>query len=147
MLCANSAAPTASTATGRDVSSTALALAHGAGVVEGLLRADRVLHGADRIPLAPLDHLAVQRHERDGWLVEGQLVTWRDEAGWHRDARYDGVRRDLDGRPELVLTPLPLRELAHYQRLIAQAHALGAEPDDSWTERVAHLTARIREQG
>jgi len=127
--------------------SARLALAHGAGVVEGLLRADRVLHGADRIPLAPLDHLAVQRHERDGWLVEGQLVTWRDEAGWHRDARYDGVRRDLDGRPELVLTPLPLRELAHYQRLLAQAHALGAEPDDSWTERVAHLTARIREQG
>ena len=146
MPCASSAGPTTSTA-GLDVSGRALALAHSAGVVEGLLRADRALRGEERIPLAPLDHLARQRHERAGWLSPGQLVTWRDEAGWHRDARYDGVRLDPDGRPELVLTPLPIRELAHYQRLIAQAHALGREPDDSWVERVGWLTAKVREQG
>jgi len=139
----------ASKPTGRDVvaMSARLALAHGAGVVEGLLRADRVLHGADRIPLTPLDHLAVQRHERSGWLSPGQVVTYRDEAGWLVVERYDGVRLDPDGRPEAVLTRLHVRELAYYREMIRQAHALGREPDDSWTERVGYLTAKVREQG
>lgn len=130
------------------MSNHALALARRAGVVEGLLRADRALTGESRIPLAPLASLALQRHEREGWLVEGQVVTHHDKDGWLIVERYEGTRQAVDtGRPEAVLTRLHVRELAHYRRQLDLARQLGVDSDDTdrWEKRIAWLTARIRE--
>jgi len=129
--------------------SARLALAHGVGVVEGLLRADQVLRGESRIPLAPLAHIALQRHEREGWLERGQIDSYRDPDGWLIVERYDGTRRKADGRPEAVFTRLFARELTYYRRQIALARQLGVDSDDvdAWEARCAWLVQKITDAG